>query len=179
MAGQIDDERLSEFMRLFTSHEIRLRAFAISMVSNYADAEDILQEANMVMWKKFDQFQSGTSFMAWGGRVVYLAALRHRQNKKRNPASFCEDFYSAMANVALREDVTLQLGEQEHALSECIGKLSPQQRRMIQARYMDNVTVNQMSTMFNRSVQAVYKALNRTRQALFECVSSKISQGGF
>jgi RNA polymerase sigma-70 factor (ECF subfamily) len=178
MSIKLDDDRMREFLRLFTSHEIRLRAFAMSMIANYADAEDVLQEANLVMWKRFDQFTPGTTFMSWAGRVVYLVALQHRRTRKRDRLQFGEKFFSAMANVAVRDDVAAQLSEQEHALSDCICKLKTEQREMLRAKYAENISVDQMSIMFNRSVEAIYKALNRTRRILHDCVRARISHGG-
>jgi RNA polymerase sigma-70 factor (ECF subfamily) len=116
--------------------------------------------------------------MSWAGRVVYLVALQHRRTRKRDRLQFGEKFFSAMTSVAIREDVSAQLGEQEHALSDCICKLSAEQREMLRAKYAENISVNQMSVMFNRSVEAIYKALNRTRRILHDCVRAKISHGG-
>jgi RNA polymerase sigma-70 factor (ECF subfamily) len=170
---------MQEFLRLFTSHELRLRAFAMSMIANYADAEDVLQQANLVMWKRFDSFQSGTNFMSWAGRIVYLVALQHRRHQRRDRLKFGEEFFAAMVTIAVREDVAALLSEHEHALSECIHKLKAEQQEMLQAKYAENISVDQMGLMFNRSVEAIYKALNRTRRMLHDCVRSKISHGSY
>jgi len=167
-------DRMQEFLRLFTSHELRLRAFAMSMISNYADAEDVLQEANLVLWKRFDQFEAGTTFMSWAGRVVYLVALEHRRKLQRSKVQFGEEFFKAVANVAVRDDVASIMGEHEHALGDCISKLKAEHQEMLRARYADGISVEQMSGMFNRSVEAIYKVLSRTRRVLHDCVSFKI-----
>jgi len=169
-----DADRMRQFLRLFTSHELRLRAFAMSMIANYADAEDVLQEANLVLWKRFDQFQPGTSFMSWAGRVVYLVALEHRRKLSRSKLQFGEEFFTAVANMAVRDEVASTMGEHEHALGECIAKLKAEHQKMLRARYADGISVEQMSGMFNRSVDAIYKVLTRTRRILHDCVSYKI-----
>ena len=60
-----DPEQVNAFIRLFTANEPRLRGFAMSLIPNRADAEDVLQQANLILWRKFGQFQIGTNFFAW------------------------------------------------------------------------------------------------------------------
>src|SRR4051794_36154757 len=81
--SQQDDERVTEFVRLFTTYEVRLRAFAMTLLANHADVEDVLQQANLTLWGKFDEFQLGTNFMAWAGRVLYLKVQQHRRKQSR------------------------------------------------------------------------------------------------
>jgi RNA polymerase sigma-70 factor (ECF subfamily) len=169
-----DKTHMQEFLRLFTSHELRLRAFAMTLVANYADAEDVLQEANLVMWERFEQFQPGTKFMSWAGRVVYLEAMEHRRKALRSKVRFGEDFFKAIATVALRDDVAADMGEHEHALGECIAKLKPEHQDILRARYADGIGVEQLSSMFHRSVEAIYQVLSRTRKVLHDCVNHKI-----
>ncbi len=59
-----DEDRVTEFVRLFTTYEVRLRAFAMTLLANHADVEDVLQQANVVLWTKFDDYEPGTNFMA-------------------------------------------------------------------------------------------------------------------
>jgi len=41
-------------------------AFILFLLISPSDADDILQETLTVMWKKFDEFESGTSFCGLG-----------------------------------------------------------------------------------------------------------------
>jgi RNA polymerase sigma-70 factor, ECF subfamily len=167
-------DRMEEFLKLFTKHELRLRAFAMSMVANFADAEDVVQQANLLMWKRFDQFQLGTEFMSWAGRIVYLVALQHRQKQMQNKLQFGEAFFGAMATVAAREEVAERLGVHEKALGECMTRLKPEQQQLLKARYTDGNSIEQLSQTFHRSVEAIYKVLSRTRRMLHNCICLKI-----
>src|SRR5438067_3592271 len=70
-----DEERLAMLM----SHQRRLFQYILSLLPNLQDAEDVLQETNLVVWRKFAQFQSGTSFFAWAARVAQLEVMKHRK----------------------------------------------------------------------------------------------------
>lgn len=54
-----------EFVQLFSRSQRRLFLHILAQVSNPADAEEILQDTNVVIWSKFEQFQQGTNFIAW------------------------------------------------------------------------------------------------------------------
>lgn len=169
-----ESQKVLEFVRLLTSHEVRLRAFVLSMIPNFADAEDILQQANVVLWERFDQFQPGTSFMSWAGRVVYLEALQHLRKRRYDKNQFGETFLKSVASVALRDDVDDRLNARILALGECVSKLKPKQRDMLRARYFEDRSVAQMQQLFNRSSEAIYQTLSRIRRTLHDCVTLKV-----
>jgi RNA polymerase sigma-70 factor (ECF subfamily) len=53
------------FVNLVVEHQMELRAFVVSMMPGSADVDDVMQEANKVLWKKRGEFEIGTSFKAW------------------------------------------------------------------------------------------------------------------
>ena len=63
-------ERQEEFVRLLNGTHAMLLRYVLSLVANRHDAEDVLQRASVVMWKRFGTFESGTDFVAWDGDVT-------------------------------------------------------------------------------------------------------------
>jgi RNA polymerase sigma-70 factor, ECF subfamily len=167
--------RVEEFMRLFTSHETRMRAFAMSLIPNWADAEEVLQQANMVMWKKFDEFQTGSSFFAWGSRILYLEAMDYRKRQARAKVRFSEDFCRAVAKEAV--EISDDLADRQGALGKCIGKLRPAEREILRHRYEEDGSVEAVAKVLGRSEDAVYSALRRIRKQLFECINRTLRAG--
>jgi RNA polymerase sigma-70 factor (ECF subfamily) len=171
-------ERIGEFIRLFTSHEVRLRAFAMSLVPHYADAEEVLQQANLVLWQKFDQFRPGSDFFAWAGRVVYLEAKDFRRKQARDKLRFGDDFYDALAAQVEAPGFSDELAERERLLGECMARLKPDQRQILTLRYEQGNRVDRVATAVGRSTEAVYIALSRIRKLLQDCVSRKLGTHG-
>src|SRR3954471_24480622 len=114
-----DPLRLAEFVKLHTRHDIRLRALAFALVPNWSDAEEVLQQANLVLWQKFDQFRPGSDFFAWAGRVVYLEAKDFRRKQARDKLRFGDDFYDALAAQVEAPGFSDELAERERLLGEC------------------------------------------------------------
>jgi RNA polymerase sigma factor (sigma-70 family) len=76
----------ADFIRLLSQMQPALYAYALTLCANRADAEDIVQEASAVMWKKLADFQPGTSFRSWAFSITYYEALAHRKRLSRKPA---------------------------------------------------------------------------------------------
>ena len=73
------DRLLKEAFR----YHLELLTYARSLLGSYAAAEDIVQEAMLVVVRKFDQFEEGTSMLAWCRSIVRLEVLRLKQRLHR------------------------------------------------------------------------------------------------
>lgn len=78
-----ESPKLDEFLHLFTTYQLRVYRYIVTLVANQADAEEIFGETNMVIWRKSDPFRPGTNFLAWACRIAYLEVLKHRERKGR------------------------------------------------------------------------------------------------
>lgn len=165
-----NDANTSEFLKLLTSHDLRLRAFALSLVPNWADAEEVVQQAYLTMWQKFGGFEPGTSFFSWAARFVHLTALdfRKRQRRGRNVIQFGTEFADVVAQETLA--AAEELAEREAVLSGCIGKLKPRQRELLELRYQAGSRGEQVAEAMGMTADAVYQSLARIRKALQDCV---------
>jgi len=77
------EARRDRVLKESLQYRVELVAYARSLVGNYAAAEDIVQEAMIVVVKKVDQFREGTSMLAWCRSIVRLEVLRLNQQRKR------------------------------------------------------------------------------------------------
>jgi RNA polymerase sigma-70 factor, ECF subfamily len=167
------EKRVDEFMRLFTAHQGRLHAFVLSLIPNWADADEVLQQTNLILWRKFDEFQPGTNFFSWAARIAHYKVRNFRKIKARERVTFGNDFFDAVAKETVR--VSDELGERQLALTECLAKLTTQQRAILRLRYEESQSIDNVASSVGQSTEAVYKALSRIRRALFECITRSIN----
>ena len=78
-------QRGERFMALYSSHQRRLYLYTVTLMCGAADAEDVFQEANLVLWQKFSQYQEGTNFFAWACQIIRHKAMKHREKRARGP----------------------------------------------------------------------------------------------
>jgi len=68
-----------------------------------------------------------------------------------------------------------ELDIRHNALSRCLHKLNERDRRMVLVRYESGHNVKAAAQACGRTIQGAYKALNRIRKTLHDCVSLEVS----
>jgi RNA polymerase sigma-70 factor (ECF subfamily) len=167
--------RVKLFLRLFLQNERRLYAYILTLLPNRADADDVLQDASLVMWDKFDAEHPPLDFAAWGCRIAYFKVLDYRKKHHRSRVLFSQAMLDRLAETAVEQAATLQLDERQDALVGCIQKLNPRDRDLLARRFVEGATVQSTATQVGRSTEAVYKALAKIRRALFDCVTRTLA----
>lgn len=162
-----------DFVQLFTRAQRPLYLFILAQVGNVLAAEEILQETNLVIWSKMDQFQPNTNFLGWSRQIATYEILKHRQRHQRDKLKFSEEFLSAVA-----AEVIQRSGEQERrreALQLCLEKLPRRDRELIQQRYQPGSSGKKVARHFGRPVNSVYQSLGRIRRNLLECIQRQLT----
>jgi len=143
-----------------------LTAYARSLLGNYAAADDAVQEAMLVVVKKYDQFTEGTSMLAWCRSIVRLEVLRMKQRRQRD-RSLAERLLDDAIDAAFDEFQTARSDESEawrRALEGCLERVPEQSNRVLKARFVDELSYQQISQRVGMTLEAVRKALFRAKK---------------
>src|SRR5262249_60170832 len=98
--GSFPAERVDEFVRLLGQNQRRLFLYVMNLVPNWTDAEEIIQETNLVLWREFGRFQLGTNFTAWACKVALHQVLAWRKRQRRDRLEVSPAFLEAGAAEA-------------------------------------------------------------------------------
>jgi RNA polymerase sigma-70 factor (ECF subfamily) len=173
---EIDLASEEGFLQLFLAHERRIFAFLLALVPSWSDAEDLLQETSVVMWRKMGEFTPGTDFTAWALSIARYEVLKYRKSQNRSRVVFSDQTLEALAD----QMATLVRGTdaRRDALEDCLKKLIPRDRELIHLRYQPGATTQGVADHFGRSIQAVYKSLNRLHGQLLHCIRKSLTAEG-
>ena len=161
------------FARLLATCQRRVFLYAVGLLHNAADAEDVLQETNVVLWQKFPQYQPGTDFVGWACRIAHFEVLKIRERKARGERLFSNEFIEALA-VASQPTIN-ELDGRRDALESCLQKLGPSDSQLVALRYQPEATTRSVAEVLGRSFQGTRKALHRIRTRLLECIERTLS----
>src|SRR3954447_21447609 len=102
-AAEQDDKpaRVKTFLRLFLQNERRVYAYILTLLPNRTDADDVLQEASLVMWDKFDERAPPEDFAAWGCRIAYFKVLDCYKKSQRQRLLFSPKMLERIAETAV------------------------------------------------------------------------------
>jgi len=169
------DRNTNAFVSLLTASQPGLYACILALLPDRVAAHDVLQETNLTLWQKAEDFEPGTSFMAWATRIARYHVLNHRRKMKRDRLVFDEVLFEELAaRQAMRAD---DADRYARALRHCLGKLPHEQQDLVAQRYAANGSVKQIAGCQGRSVGAVSQTLYRIREALLNCISQRVQQG--
>ena len=171
----ISPDSQENFVRLFSTHEGSVRAFVTSLLPSWEAVDEVMQEASLVMWRKFDQFdpdRPGSKFIDWAFMIARYEVMKYRRRRATDRLVFSEDVYELLASEAA--EVAAGRPARQHALQECLRKLEPVQRGLIQAAYADGISIKDAAARVGRSQTGLYKALARIRQKLHHCIQTSL-----
>jgi RNA polymerase sigma-70 factor (ECF subfamily) len=167
-----DDERYEAFVRLLVEHEPRVRSFLRGLVPSWQDVEEVTQEASLVAWRKFNDFEEGTSFGGWLLTIARFEALKYRRRVARSPLVFADDVWDLLAEEACGEGV--QQIRRQH-LEGCLGKLDRSKRELLLHVHSPGVVMREVSLQSGKSEQAFYKVVQRLRAVVLDCVTKALA----
>lgn len=162
-----------DFVALFLTHQARIYAFIVSILPNRADAEDILQEAGITMYRRFSTFEPGSNFFAWACRIAYHKVLDLRKREARHPLLFESEFLELIANEHIARGDSIQT--QLRALEGCLAKLREKDRALLERHYGSRSTIKALAQSLLRPADTLYKSLRRIRTTLHACVTRAIA----
>ena len=172
-SNQEGSEKAELFARLLGGCQRKVFLYALGLLHHAADAEEVLQETNVVLWHKFDDYTPGTSFDNWACRVAYFEVLKFREKAARDRRVFGTPLVEALAAEA--ESILDQADQRREALEGCLAKLRRDDKALVLSRYQPGATTRTVAESMGRSVQGTRKSLHRIRTALLECIERTIA----
>ena len=171
------DQRRDAFARLFAKHDRWLFSYLVTLLANPAHAEEVFQEVCVIVWRMYDQFELGTDFVKWVSVIAHNQVRKFRREAKRSGFQLSEITCERLAADAARGADLFEF--RRDALRKCLGKLSPSDSQLVQQCYSNsNASFKTIATEVGRPVNTVYKALNRIRRSLQECIDRSLSAEG-
>lgn len=162
-----------EFSQLLLANRHRIYGFIYALVHDHSAADDILQEATTVLWKKFDKFEPGTDFGAWAMSVARLSIFEWRRKQRKIPLPLDDRELMQLADAAVI--VSCEAEARHEALRKCVAKLPDRQRELIRRRYQQSERVTIIAKTSNKSSRAIYKILSQVHNSLLACIQKQLA----
>ncbi len=157
---------------LFVQHMPHIRGFVLSLIPDFSQADDILQDVFLTVTAKAADFQRDTNFLAWAFTIARFRVLKsmNRMDKAFLPLSeeVLERLAAECPDIGAAQDRRIGL------LEQCLKKLAPQARRVIDLRYYAAQKPAAIAEQLGLSVNSVSVLLSRSRVLLRECVERQM-----
>ncbi len=169
------------FEELTSRYTVKAFGLALRLTRSREDAEEVLQDVFVTVYKKISGFEDKSSFSSWLYRITVNSALmklrKRRQTQRITPV---EDLCAAERDYVLnaRDEKAIPLDEASaqralmRALTEAIEKLPEEYRPVFVLRDVDGLSTRQVGKMLNLSAPAVKSRLHRSRMILRKRLNS-------
>lgn len=165
--AETEAQEQDRFVRLLSKHSSALYGYILALTANLHDAEDVFQETNVVLLRKWREFEFGTDFLAWACTIARYKTLSHhsRYRRERGPDA---ELLEALSEKALEAARTAD--QRRDALLECMEKLSSVESRLVQSRYYLKCSVKEIAESMGVTPARIYRSLTSMHRSLHECV---------
>jgi RNA polymerase sigma-70 factor (ECF subfamily) len=164
-----------EFILLLTQAQPVIYACIYALLPDPIAAQDILQETNLTLWHKAEDFEPGTNFKAWASRIARYHVLNYRRKMNRERVLFDDALFQELC--ARQAERTEDLCRFTEALRGCLQKMPVAHQRLLEQRYASGGSVSYLAQIQGKSVGAISQLLYRLRQSLMDCVYRSIQEG--
>jgi RNA polymerase sigma-70 factor (ECF subfamily) len=167
------------FATLVDRHLTALHAFARRMLGNTNDAEDMVQEAFLRVWRHAARWKPGPAKLStWLHRIIHNLCidLRRRNHQGETVDIDTEEIQDAIATGITPEEC-LQEEQLSQAVEQALQILPERQRSAILLCYYQGLSNLQAAEVLNVSVAALESLMARGRRTLRQKLQT-ITPGG-
>jgi len=158
---KIDDTKAQgELYKLFSS---KLFAICLKYSRNYAEAEDNLQDAFLIIFKKIEQYKNKGSFEGWIKRIAVNTVLQRYRNEK----------VFDIINENTLEDVELEVDDDTVSIDyllKIIQELPDRYRLVFNLYILDGYSHKDIADMLEINIGTSKSNLSRARLILKQTI---------
>lgn len=167
---------------LMTRYSGRVYRLAFGITRNEADAEEIVQDVFLTLFRKIDTFEERSALGTWIYRVTANASLIKRRGKRVELEVHLEDYLPRFledghregdrdvlcADWSQRPDEAAQAVETRAVLTQALERLPDTYRAVVLLRDLEGLSNEEVAEVLGESVASVKSRLHRARMALRE-----------
>ena len=180
MIQQADDQELllsfkdpatkeQAFTSIIKKYQEKLYWHIRRMVINHDDANDVLQNMFIKVWKGLENFREDSQLYTWLYRIATNECLTFiAQQKKRSSVSL-SDVENGLSNK-LKSDTNFDANKLEWKLQLGIQQLPEKQRIVFNLRYYDEMPYEQMSKVLDTSEGALKASYHHAAKKIEEFI---------
>jgi len=163
-------DRPAEFVKLLTAHQRDLYAYINTLLVGDLATSDVLQDTNLDLWKRLEDFDFQRAFLPWAYGFAYQRVMAYRKTRSRSRLIFSDDAVQLISDAYISDSIGADL--RIAALQECLNKLEVKQSQLIRERYVSRASVKAMAVRLGSTASQISARLYRIRRALAKCVEA-------
>ena len=162
------------FRLLMGKYQERLYWHVRRMVNSHEEADDVLQNAFIKVFKGFKTFRGGSSLYTWLYRIATNEALNALKKLKRNRSTGLDDGEFDMAE-RLTSDPWFDGDEALVKLLRAVNSLPDKQKAVFNLRYHEDLSYAEISKVTGTSVGALKASYHHAVKKIESFLTEQVS----
>jgi RNA polymerase sigma-70 factor (ECF subfamily) len=160
------------FTRLWTEAQPKLAGYLNSLVPDFQEAEDLLQEVAVVLLRKFPEYDERRPFIGWAIGMAKREVLMARRRHARNFLCYQPELVERITEAY--EELAPELEDRARALRDCLRLVKGRAGELLRLRYEDTLQIQEIAGRIGIAMVAVRVMLSRSRAVLRACIERKL-----
>lgn len=160
--------RLEGFNLLVETYQERLYWHIRKMVLNHDDADDVLQNTFIKVWKALENFRGDSKIYTWIYRIATNESLSHIQKSKRTFSG--DPNFDTALSTQIESDPFFDGDEAVLKLWKAIELLPAKQKTVFKLKYFEEMKYEEMSELLDTSVGSLkasyHHAVGKVKEVL-------------
>lgn len=166
-----ESTRREAFRSLVAAYRQRLYWHIRKIVLDHDDADDVLQNTFLKVWRNLDAFRAESGLYTWLYRIATNESLTFLNRKKRSLAKKLDDTNDYLLEN-LQSDPYFNGTEIQRKLQEAIARLPEKQRLVFNMRYFDEIKYQDMEKILDTSAGALKASFHHALKKIEEYLKS-------
>lgn len=167
------DENTRNIMRHWTLAQPVVSAFVLSIVRDFSERDDLLQDIAITVLEQSARYDSSRPFLPWALGIAQNHVRQFLRRQRQERRAFGEEMQELL-QTAFRESAE-GFSEKLNHLKDCLGRLEEREQLLCDLRYAEDLKPAAVAQRLGMSANAVSKALQRIRDQLRACIHHKSS----
>lgn len=174
LIADLKNEKTRElaFQSLVKLYQERLYWHIRKIVMDHDDADDVLQNTFIKVWRSIDKFREESTIYTWLYRIATNESITFINSNKRRSLVPMNDTSEFLLNN-LTSDPYFEGDEIQLRLQEAILKLPEKQRIVFNMKYFDEMKYEDMSQVLDTSVGALKASFHHAAKKIEEYLKNR------
>jgi RNA polymerase sigma-70 factor, ECF subfamily len=148
-----------------------LRLFIAVLAPSTELVEEILQATFLRCYDILPKYEPRGLFLQWIKGIARNLLREELRARSRHLAMTGDRLETMVADACLQD--AAEAAEPEPGLQDCLERLAPHSRQLLERRYRENLPLNRIAQQFKKPAESVAVSLYRIRESLRQCLEAK------
>lgn len=164
-----DEAAMADFYRLF---EARLYRFIKTKLNDSFEADDILNETFLEVWRKAGMFEGRSKVSTWLFGIAYYKTMDRL--RARNPLLVSDELAPEVVDESAQADACVLAADDADHIRFCLDRLKAAHRAVLELAFFEDMSYGEIAKVVNCPEGTVKTRIFHAKQLMKHCLEGRM-----